>query len=48
MNHIMLTHDDCKDLIDRLSERLTYPALDDLHAVYDYICDLEQALEKRD
>ena len=41
----MLTHKDIKEKVDQLSEHLTYPELDDLHAIYDYVCELEQTIE---
>jgi hypothetical protein len=42
----MITHKECKELIDNLQRHLTYPELDNLHAIYDYICGLEQEIER--
>lgn len=40
-----MTYQEFKECTERLSQALTYPELDDLHAVEDYVSTLLQELE---
>lgn len=41
----MISHEEFKQHIEKLECVLTYPELDDLHVIEDYVCDLELALD---